>query len=439
MIEVPKDFTFGAATAAYQIEGRSFGGCGQSHWDTFAADGGTVDRQDGAIACDHIHNWQQDLNLISDAGFDSYRFSFSWPRLFPENKANAAGFDFYDRLIDGMLERDLSPSATLYHWDLPIRYAQKGGWENRDTALYFADYAANVVDRFGDRLDHIATINEPWCVAWLSHYLGHHAPGKTSLPAAGLAMHNILLAHGKAMSAMRAHGQSNLGIVLNMEYSQPASSSAQDQRAAQIYDGIYNRWFVQSVTQGSYPDDVMVHLETHLPTGWQDDMAEISQPIDWLGLNYYTRTIQQDDGTDTFPFGKPVEGPLPKTSMGWEVYPEGLRSFLNRLADDYTGELPLFVTENGRAGHDNLIDGQVEDGDRIAYYKAHIEQALLARQDGVPVQGYYAWSALDNFEWAFGYKERFGLVHVDFETQVRTPKASWYWFQKMLLDRMIED
>ncbi|GHA57306.1 beta-glucosidase [Amylibacter ulvae] len=434
-MRIPHDFTMGVATAAYQIEGTNFGGCGVNHWDSFAKSGGTINGENGAIACDHFHHWQTDLDLIKTAGFDSYRFSFSWPRLFPDEAKNPKGFDFYDRLIDGMLERGLSPSATLYHWDLPERFAQNGGWENRDTADHFGDFAQSVGAAFGDRLDHVATINEPWCVAWLSHFLGHHAPGKTELKSGALAMHNILAAHAVGMSALRTQNVQNLGIVLNMEYAQPASDDVADFRAAQIYDGLYNRWFISAICKGEYPADILQYLEPHMPKNWQDDMAQISQKVDWLGLNYYTRAIIKDDQSGIFPFGETVRGPLDKTSMDWEIYPAGLNYFLQRIHDDYAPNLPLYVTENGMAWHDQTIAGKVSDQQRISYFESHIAAALKARQNGVALQGYYAWSLLDNFEWAFGYSERFGLVHVDFETQKRTPKDSWYWFQNLLSQR----
>ncbi|MCL4124654.1 UNVERIFIED_CONTAM: hypothetical protein GTU68_019633 [Idotea baltica] len=427
----------GTATAAYQIEGTNFGDCGASHWDSFAKNGGTANGENGAVACEHFHHWQSDLDLIKSAGFDSYRFSFSWPRLFPENAPNPKGFDFYDRLIDGMLERGLSPSATLYHWDLPERFAQNGGWENRDTAQHFADFATAIGAAFGDRLDQVATINEPWCIAWLSHFLGHHAPGKTDVTAAARAMHNILAAHGAGMNALRAQNVPNLGIVLNMEYAQAASDEPLDQRAAQIYDGIYNRWFISALTSGEYPGDILEYLAPHLPANWQDDMADIAQPLDWLGLNYYTRAVIKDDGTGAFPYGTPTSGPLEKTSMNWEIYPEGLFYFLNRIHTEYAPDLPLYISENGMASHDRMIAGAVSDDQRIAYFQAHIDAALKARAGGVNLCGYYAWSLLDNFEWAFGYKERFGLVHVDFETQRRTPKKSWHWFQQQLSNRNV--
>ena len=434
-MKFPHDMQFGVATAAYQIEGNAKGGAGPSHWDTFAKQGGTVRHEDGAIACDHVTHWKNDLNLISNAGFDSYRFSFSWPRLLPDGSLNAQGVDFYDRLIDGMLARDLMPSATLYHWDMPAYLADKGGWLNPDSANWLADLADLVGRKFGDRLGQIATINEPWCVSWLSHYLGHHAPGLTDLKSGVHSMHNILKAHGRAMSALRAVGSENLGIVLNMEYANPADDDPKSQRAARIYDGIYNRWFIQALTKGTYPEDVLEHFVPHMPDGWEKDMAEIQQPLDWLGLNYYTRTNHADDGTDVFPFNTVKEGPLDKTAMGWEVYPEGLHFFLERITRDYTGPLPLYVSENGMAADDHVTANAVQDDDRIAYFKSHISAALAARDNGVPLKGFYAWSLMDNFEWAFGFDKRFGIVHVDYATQKRLPKASYHWFADALRHR----
>ena len=436
-MKIPNDFVMGVATAAYQIEGTSFGKCGPSHWDSFAAKGGTFQGQNGDIACAHYEHWQTDLDLIQQGGFDAYRFSVAWPRILADGTGQVTpeGLDFYDRLVDGLLARGIAPHATLYHWDLPQALADRGGWENPDIAKWFTEYALTVTDRLGDRLESIATINEPWCVTWLSHFLGHHAPGKTDLPAASKTMHNILYAHGMATQAMRDAGHKNLGIVLNMEYAQPASDKPADVKAAQLYDGIYNRWFIEAITKGRYPSDVLPYLEPHLPTSWQDQMPLIQTPIDWLGLNYYTRSIHADDGTGQFPFGKSVAGPLNKTSMGWEIYPDGLEYFLNRLHKDYTGDLPLFVTENGMALHDQITANGVDDTTRATYIQNHIQATLNARKNGVPVNGYFAWSLMDNFEWAFGYEERFGIVHVDFETQIRTPKNSYKMLQKINKNR----
>ncbi|MGC6530432.1 MAG: GH1 family beta-glucosidase [Candidatus Puniceispirillaceae bacterium] len=442
----PSDFTFGTATSSYQIEGSSFGGCGESHWDSFARqDGTTFQGEDGRVACDHYHLWPKDLDLIAQAGLSAYRFSLSWPRLLPDQSfagqrftghggnANPDGIAFYDRLIDGMLERGLTPYATLYHWDLPSRFANKGGWCNRDTTLYFADYTDLVMRHFGDRLTSIATINEPWCVAWLSHYWGAHAPGLTDLGATAKAMHHILLAHGQAMSVMREHGHKNLGIVLNKEFGTPADDSQTALEKTHLFDGIYNRWFEDGVYKGCYPDEVLALFDGHMPDGWQDDMAIISQKTDWTGVNYYTRSVITPDHTEPHIGFRCDRGHLPKTDMGWEVYPEGLSFFLHRLAKDYTHDMPIYITENGMANDDIIRDDVVPDDARIAYLKAHLEQVQDGMANGLPIKGYFAWSLLDNFEWAFGYDKRFGLVHVDYATQKRTPKASYLALQQALL------
>lgn len=423
MIHLPEDFVIGAATAAYQIEGTRFGTCGPSHWDSFALRGGTHNFDNGRTACAHYLNWEQDFDLLMEGGFQAYRFSIAWPRIMPQGKGkiSSAGLDFYEAQIDGLLARGIAPHATLYHWDLPQALADQGGWENPDIAGRLADYAVAVERRLGDRLASLATINEPWCVAWLSHFLGHHAPGKKDIGSASRAMHNVLYAQGTALEALRSEGAENCGIVLNMEYAQAASDKAADEEAARLHDGLYNRWFIQALTQGSYPEDVLEHLEPHLPDGWQAQMDAISAPLDWLGLNYYTRVLVEDDGSGQFPFGRQIKGPLPTSSMGWEIYPDGLEYFLNRLAKEYTGDLPLYVTENGLALHE-----APDDPIRENYIKAHIAATLRARDKGAPVKGYFAWSLLDNFEWAFGYSERFGLVHVDYETQTRSPKRSYH-------------
>ena len=292
---------FGVATASYQIEGSSFGGCGRSHWDDFADEPGRVfEGHNGSIACDHYHHYETDLNLISEAGFDAYRFSFSWPRLLPETSStlNPDGIDFYDRLIDAMLERDLKPFATLYHWDLPQRHAQKGGWQNRDTAKYFADYTDIIMRHFGDRLVSIAPVNEPWCVSFLSHYWGHHAPGLMDLSATAKAMHYIQLAHGLSINVMREHGHSNLGCVLNKEYFTPIDDSEVAQEKAHLFDGIYNRWFEDSLFKGQYPEEVLSVFGNEMPENYQDDMSIISSPLDWAGVNYYTRSVIAPDANE---------------------------------------------------------------------------------------------------------------------------------------------
>lgn len=433
--DFPEDFVFGAATAAYQIEGSSFGGAGPSHWDTFArTPGNVVGAEDGAIACDHYHRWEEDLDLMQAAGFDAYRFSTSWARVLPEGRGtpNAQGLDFYDRLVDGVLARGMKPFLTLYHWDLPSALALQGGWANRDVAGWFTDYAQVVQDRIGDRVASIATINEPWCVAWLSHFIGAHAPGLRDIRAASHAMHHVLLAHGTAVEALRAKGADTLGIVLNFETATPASDSAEDRAAAARGDAIYNRWFIEAIAGEGYPAEAMEGLAPHMPEGWQEDMARIATPIDWLGVNYYTRANYAADPRAPWPASKTVEGPLPKTAMGWEIRPEGLHEFLLRLAQGPARGLPIYVTENGMAGDEVMADGKVPDPVRIGYIDGHLKAARQAIADGVDLRGFFYWSLLDNYEWAFGYDKRFGLVHVDYDTQVRTPKASYHALQAAL-------
>ncbi len=435
--DFPKDFIFGAATSSYQIEGHSFGGAGRTHWDDFAATPGNVVRaEDGAIGCDHYHRWPADLDLMQNAGLDAYRFSASWARVMPEGRGqvNAQGLDYYDRLVDGMLERGLKPAATLYHWELPSALADLGGWRNRDIANWFADYTMVLMDRIGDRLWSAAPINEPWCVAWLSHFLGHHAPGLRDIRATARAMHHVNLAHGRSIEVMRSLGMHNLGAVCNMEYAQPADHTPEAAAAADLYDGYYNRWFIQAMFKGTYPENVLAGLGPHMPDGWQDDMATISAPVDWVGINYYTRKLIAP-AAGPWPALQEVDGPLPKTQMGWEIYPEGLEFFLRRTAAEYSGDVPIYITENGMANPDMLVAGAVDDNARIAYLAGHLAAVQRAAQDGVPVKGYFAWSLLDNFEWSLGYEKRFGLVHVDFETLQRTPKASYHALKAALTQR----
>jgi len=429
--DFPEGFLFGAATAAYQIEGSRFGGCGPCHWDSFAATPGNVKRaEDGGTACDHFHHWHADLDLLRAANMDAYRFSTSWARVMPDGvTVNPEGLAFYDRLVDGMLERGLKPFQTLYHWELPSALADKGGWTNRDTAHRFADFAETITRRLGDRVASIATINEPWCVAWLSHFIGAHAPGLRDIRAAARAMHHICLAHGLAVDRLRSMGQPNLGIVLNFDYAQPASDSPDDIRAAARADGIFNRWYIEGITRQTYPDIVLEGLAPHMPANWQDDMAMIGQPLDWLGINYYTRHIQAAAPGTPWPSIREIPGPLPKTQMGWEIYPDGLHHFLTRMAREYVGDLPLYVTENGMANPDlpDLPDQVRED-----FLFAHLAATKRAIADGANVKGFFYWSLLDNYEWAEGYEKRFGLVHVDFNSLKRTPKTSYHALARAL-------
>ncbi len=421
--DFPDGFRFGVATSAYQIEGHQFGGAGQTHWDSFAATPGNVVRfENGAVACDHYHRMDEDLDLIQGLGADVYRFSTSWARVMPEGTgaANAEGLDFYDRLVDGLLARGISPALTLYHWELPQALADKGGWRNADMPDWFADYTETIIGRIGDRIWSAAPINEPWCVGWLSHFDGHHAPGLRDIRATARAMHHVLVSHGRATQVMKAMGVGNLGAVCNMEWATPASDAPEDIAAARRYDAIYNRFFMGGLFKGAYPDDVLEGLEPHLPHGWQDDFPVIQSPLDWVGVNYYTRKrIAAVEGAPWPAYAEaPTEGPT--TDMGWEIYPDALCDFLTRTAREYTGDLPLFVTENGMAS------GAAPDEDRIQYLAEHLMAVRAAVADGAPVAGYFVWSLMDNYEWALGYEKRFGLVHVDFETLARTPKASYH-------------
>ncbi|MBE2276842.1 MAG: beta-glucosidase [Rhodobacteraceae bacterium] len=433
--DFPEGFIFGAATAAYQIEGASFGGCGPCHWDTFAATPGNVLRAEtGAVACDHYHRWPADLDLAAGAHMDAWRFSTNWARVMPDGvTVNPEGLDFYDRLVDGMVERGLKPFLTLYHWDLPSALADHGGWSNRDTCHRFADYAEVVTRRIGDRMATIATINEPWCVAWLSHFIGAHAPGLRDIRAAARAMHHVLVAHGLAIERMRAIGATApLGIVLNFDHATPASDAPGDLRAAAVQDAIFNRWFIEGITRQSYPAEVLEGLAPHLPSGWEADMPLIGQRLDWLGVNYYTRHIHADAPGTPWPATREIAGPLPKTQMGWEIYPEGLRGFLVRLARDHVGDLPIYITENGMANDDHVEDGAVEDPLREDFIFRHLAALQEAMAAGANVRGFFYWSLLDNYEWALGYERRFGLVHVDYASLKRTPKTSYHALARAL-------
>lgn len=426
--DFPDGFLFGAATAAYQIEGHKFGGAGLTHWDTFAATPGNVIRaEDGALACDHYHRFASDLDLLKDAGMDAYRFSTSWARVMPDGKtANPEGLDFYDRLTDAILDRGLKPFQTLYHWELPSALADQGGWTNRDTVHRFGDFVDVITDKIGDRMDSIATINEPWCVAYLSHFLGHHAPGLRDIRATASAMHHINLAHGEAMTRLRAKGMTKCGIVLNFDHTTPIDNKPESIAAADLQDGIFNRWFIEAITKGTYPQIVVDGFAPHMPEGWQDDMAQISQPIDFIGVNYYTRHKVTADPDMPWPSIRDVPGDLPVTQMDWEIYPEGLHDLLTRLSRDYVGDMPLYVTENGMAWDDKIENGAVFDPERIKFVSDHFMATKRAIDDGANVKGFFYWSLLDNYEWAFGYEKRFGMIHVDFDTLERTPKASYH-------------
>ena len=431
--DFPSDFTFGVATSSYQIEGNSYGGCGKSIWDDFAKR--RLNGIDGQKACNHYSFFKEDIKLIKDAGFKAYRFSFAWPRLFPENdnQINQDGVNFYHRLLDEINSNDLESFPTLYHWDLPIRFLKIGGWENKDTSKRFAEYANFISKNFGDQFKSVATINEPWCISWLSYYLGEHAPGKKDLNAAVNSMHNILLAHGLSVDSLRSEHNHHIGIVLNNEFGEPIDQSEKNIQAANLFDAIYNRWFADAIFKGKYPQIALNIFEPLMPQDYQSDLKIISKPIDWLGINYYTRSlIKSKVMEDKINFGC-HRGSLKTTDMGWEFYPQGLGYFINRIHQEYDETIPIYITENGMANNDKINSkGDIEDLDRIEYFHLHLQEILECLKKGVPLKGYFAWSLLDNYEWSFGYNKRFGLIYVDYENFSRKTKHSYREFQKYL-------
>jgi beta-glucosidase len=427
----PSDFVWGVATSAFQIEGAAADdGKGPSVWDSFCRKPGVIaDSSDGQMACDHYHRWSEDLDLITSLGVGAYRFSVSWPRVRPGGSGawNAKGMDFYERLVDGLLARGVTPYLTLNHWDLPEELQAKGGWADRDTVHRFVEYARGMAARLGDRVASITTHNEPWVMSVLGHESGIFAPGVKDRAAAMQVSHHLLLSHGLALQAMRAQGcTAKLGIVLNLAPLQPATDSPEDKAKTHLEDGLLLRWYMDPLFKGAYPQDVLTHLSADAPHVQAGDMAAISTPMDYLGINYYSRGVVSAAG----PWDTKNSG-LPLTDMGWEIYPEGLTELLLRLHRDYAVP-PLFVTENGCAMPDQLVAGQVQDSGRIDYIYRHIDAMAEAMRQGVRLDGYMVWSLMDNFEWAFGYEKRFGIVHVDYASQVRTLKHSALWYRDFL-------
>ena len=468
-LRFPDGFTWGTATASYQIEGAvAEDGRGPSIWDTFShLPGAIVDGTTGDVACDHYHRYRDDVALMADLGLPAYRFSVAWPRVQPagSGRVNRAGLDFYSRLVDELLGAGISPLLTLYHWDLPQPLQDAGGWTNRITALRFAEYAEVVAAALGDRVPTFTTFNEPWCTAYLGYSAGHHAPGQADNAAALCAAHHLNLAHGLAASALRAvlPAASQVSITLNLAQVKAASDSPEDQRAARHVDGLCNRVFLDPILRGRYPDELLD--ETRHLTDWsfvkRGDEATIHQPLDVLGINYYTPTMVRaatDDeragatprwsdelaarlgglphpGSD-LAIMVPQEGPY--TAMGWRIEPAAFTELLLRVHRDYPGT-PIVITENGAAFGDEVgEDGVVHDADRVDYLRTHVAAVHEAISRGVDVRGYYAWSLLDNFEWAFGLSRRFGLVHVDYDTLVRTPKDSFHWYRDVIAANGVE-
>ena len=430
----PEDFQFGSATSSYQIEGAvAEDGRKPSMWDYFAYNSGRIsDGSTGDVACDHYHRVDDDVALMSALNLNAYRFSVAWPRVIPDGAGavNEKGLDFYDRLVDKLLERGIAPYATLYHWDLPQTLAERGGWLNRDTSFAFAAYSEAVVRRLGDRVHTYATLNEPRCSATVGYLEGRHAPGAQDRAKSLTAAHYLLLAHGLAMPALRAHTRTaNLGIVLDVKPYDPADDREESRQAAHHAYGIFNRWFAEPVFQGHYPQDIWEGFGKLVPDVKAGDMAIIQQPIDSLGVNFYSRGFVAHDEKLPYPHAAEVRHPDSRfTDMGWEIYPQGLYDILKRFHHDYAPKA-IYVAENGAAFDDYLVDGQVDDQQRLDYLESHLAAAARALSEGVPLVAYLVWSMLDNFEWGHGYSRRFGIVHVDYATQRRTPKKSALWYR----------
>jgi beta-glucosidase len=434
---LPGDFRWGVATAAYQIEGAvAEDGRSPSIWDTFSHTPGKVAGGDtGDVACDHYHRWPEDVALMRDLGVDAYRFSLAWPRVVPggDGPVNAAGLDFYDRLTDALLAAGITPFPTLYHWDLPQALQDRGGWTVRDTAEHFAAYAAAVAGRLGDRVTHWGTLNEPLCSAWIGHLEGRMAPGLTDITAAVRASHHLLLGHGLAVQAVRAAVPgAQVGIANNLAQIDPASGRDEDVAAARRLDGHVNRWWMDPLHGRGYPADMVALYGVDVPVR-PSDLEAIAAPLDWFGLNFYFRHVAADDPEGPLPHARQADlGDVPRTHMDWEVHPPSLTRTLRRMTDDW-GVPRVYVTENGAAYPDTVgPDGRVDDPERTRYLETHLAACADAVRAGVPLAGYFVWSLLDNFEWAYGYDKRFGLVHVDYATQRRTVKSSGHRFAELV-------
>lgn len=433
------DFRWGCSTSAYQIEGAvDLDGRGESIWDRFCATPGNIrDGSSGAVACDHYHRWRDDLDLARDLGLNSYRFSIAWPRIFPDGAAaapNRKGLDFYSRLVDGMLERGLEPWLTLYHWDLPQALQDRGGWNNRDTVAEFCRFADVVSRHLGDRVKSWITHNEPWCTAFIGNHEGTHAPGVKDWKTALQVCHHVLLSHGLAIPAIRANvPNARIGIALSLHPHKSASEGPEDKAATLRHDGIRNRWFLDPLFGRGYPADIWQLCGDSVPTVKEGDMEAIAAPTDFLGVNYYfPETIADAPGEGPLATRVVTTENVERTAFGWEVSPEGLIALLRRVANDYR-PAEIQITENGSSYDDAVSkDGNIDDVERRNYLARHLIAVKEAIAEGIPVKGYFAWSLLDNFEWAEGYTRRFGLTHVDFATQQRRLKLSGKWYGAFL-------
>ena len=432
---LPGDFVWGAAVSAYQIEGATDkDGRGESIWDRFSATPGRiVNGDDGQVACDSYHRYRDDVRLMRGLGLNAFRFSIAWPRILPAGRGrpNAAGLDHYDRFVDELLGSGIEPFVTLYHWDLPQALEDRGGWPMRETVDAFAEYVEVVAGRLGDRVRHWITQCEPWVISWLGYGVGEHAPGRADEKDALAAAHHVLLSHGRAAEVLRRTSPSaEVGITIDLVAFHPATDSPEDLAAVARSDSFRNRWILDPVLKGEYPAGLRESFPHASPPVQDGDMETIAAPLDFLGVNYYTRSVVRANPAGGDPVTVIPEG-SEHTGRGWEVYPDGLFELLVRLNDEY--ELPkLYVTENGAAFPDSRSNGAVHDEKRISYIERHVAAIRHAVERGVPVRGYFLWSLLDNFEWAQGYSQRFGIVYVDYETLERIPKASYFWYRDLI-------
>ncbi|MFH2051476.1 MAG: GH1 family beta-glucosidase [bacterium] len=438
MAGFPRGFLWGAATSAYQIEGSPLAdGAGPSNWHLFTHEKGrTPNGENGDVACDHYRRWREDIGLMRDLGLQAYRFSLAWGRILPEGTGtvNAAGLDFYDRLVDRLMASGIQPVPTLFHWDLPAALDERGGWRNRDSADWFADYAAVVFGRLGDRVDLWATLNEPWVVVDAGYVHGVHPPGLKDLAAAPLVTHNLLRAHGQAVRCFRAQSRGRIGIVVNLEPKDPATDAPADLAATRRADAYMNRQYLDPLLLGRYPLEMAEIYGADWPEFPADDFALIGQPVDFIGLNYYTRSVNRHDPAAAPVGASPVRQPgALYTELGWEVHPASLVRVLTWIKDRY-GNPPLYITENGAAFVDPEpdADGRIADVLRVDYLRSHLLAAREAIEAGVDLRGYMAWSLLDNFEWACGFAKRFGLYRVDPVTQDRTLKDSGRFYREVI-------
>ncbi len=440
----PKDFIWGAATASYQIEGAwDEDGKGESIWDRFSHTPGKVENGDtGDVACDHYRRWRDDIALVKELGLRAYRFSVAWPRILPDGRGevNQTGLDFYSQLVDALLEVGIEPFITLYHWDLPQILQDEGGWPVRGIVDAFTEYADIVSRALGDRVQKWITLNEPWVSAFVGYSMGHHAPGHTNQDEAIAASHHLLLSHGRAVPVIRANcPEADVGITLNLSPQEPASPSVADRKASTWVDGYINRFYLDPLAGRGYPQDMVQSFGNPMEFVQPGDLDAISVPIDFLGINYYSRGIaRSDEVSEEENEPRTVFRGDEVTEMDWEVYPKGLFNILGRLHFDYSFP-DLYITENGAAFVDEVgPDGQVDDPARLSYIKRHLAMIHKAIQIGVPVLGYFVWSLLDNFEWAYGYSRRFGIVYVEFQSQQRTLKSSAKWYRKVMLENELE-